>query len=198
MHEVTILPLCHLFSPCGLILLLHRCPVECRLMRGETWSCRVFLRRVSNSSDANSSEQTKEPFGDDLTVRELVKNRVERAQLAILNPSLPAESFLDADIDLEAPPERSFSSNIICLEITGPEYSDISFIDLPGMSPKFELYRTDLLMVLIGLIRNVGTSGNRNDIQLIENLAGTYISKPNCLILMTITCESVLSCLVSI
>ncbi len=52
-------------------------------------------------------------------------------------------------------------------------------------------------MVLTGLIRNVGTSGNRDNIQLIEDLAATYISKPNCIILMTITCESVLSCLVS-
>jgi hypothetical protein len=48
-------------------------------------------------------------------------------------------------------------------------------------------------MVLAGLIRNVGTSGNRENIQLIENLAASYISKPNCIILMTITCESVLS-----
>jgi hypothetical protein len=51
-------------------------------------------------------------------------------------------------------------------------------------------------MVLTGLIRNVGTSGNRNNIQLIEDLAATYISKSNCIILMTITCESMLlSCI---
>ena len=48
-------------------------------------------------------------------------------------------------------------------------------------------------MFLIGLIRNVGTSGNSENIKLIENLAAGYISKPNCIILMTITCESVLS-----
>jgi hypothetical protein len=47
-------------------------------------------------------------------------------------------------------------------------------------------------MVLTGLIRNVGTSGNRDNIQLIEDLAATYISKQNCIILMTITCESML------
>ncbi|KAI9508373.1 hypothetical protein F5148DRAFT_979877, partial [Russula earlei] len=55
---------------------------------------------------------------------------------------------------------------------TGPEYSDISFVDLPG------------------LIRTVGTSGNRDNIQLIEDLARRYISKQNCIILMTITCET--------
>jgi hypothetical protein len=70
-----------------------------------------------------------------------VKNRVERAQLAILNPKSPAETFLDADLDLRAEAQQaelSFSSSLVCLEITGPQYSDISFIDLPGMSPKFK------------------------------------------------------------
>jgi hypothetical protein len=101
-----------------------------------------------------------------------VKDRVERAQLAILNPSLPAETVLDTGVDLRASAELSFSPGIVCLEITGPDYTDISFVDLPG------------------LIRNVGTSGNRDNIQLIEDLAVNYISKPNCIILMTITCET--------
>jgi hypothetical protein len=53
-------------------------------------------------------------------------------------------------------------------------------------------------MALTGLIRNVGTNGHRENIGLIEELATTYISKSNCIILMTITCESMLSCLVSV
>lgn len=128
----------HLSSPHGLISLLRRCPIECRLMRGETWLCRVFLRRYSTSGRANSSELSKEPFGDGMADHDSVKDRVERAQLAILNPSLPTETFLEADVDLRAAAELSFSSSIVCLEITGPEYSDISFVDLPGTSPKFK------------------------------------------------------------
>jgi hypothetical protein len=107
-------------------------------MRGETWLCRVFLRRYSTSGRANSSELSKEPFGDGMADHDSVKDRVERAQLAILNPSLPTETFLEADVDLRAAAELSFSSSIVCLEITGPEYSDISFVDLPGTSPKFK------------------------------------------------------------
>jgi hypothetical protein len=84
------------------------------------------------------SEPSKEPFGDDITDRDLVKDRVQRAQLAILNPSEPAETFLSANVDLRASADLSFSSNIVCLEITGPEYSDISFVDLPGTSLKFK------------------------------------------------------------
>jgi hypothetical protein len=108
-------------------------------MRGETWTCRVFLRRYSSLGGANSSELSKEPFGDDITDRDLVKDRVERAQLAILNPSLPAETFLNVNADLRAPADVSFSNSIVCLEITGPEYSDISFVDLPGTSSKSKL-----------------------------------------------------------
>ncbi|KAI0002252.1 P-loop containing nucleoside triphosphate hydrolase protein [Russula compacta] len=147
-----------------------RCPIECRLTHGdEQWECRVFLRR---SGGRSSFGQSKEPFGDPITDKDFVEDLVLRAQLAILNPSIPAESFLDRNANLSAPTELSFSPDIVCLEITGPEYSDISFVDLPG------------------LIRTVGTSGDRANIQLIENLATRYISKENCIILVTITCET--------
>ena len=53
-------------------------------------------------------------------------------------------------------------------------------------------------MVPTGLIRNVGTGGNPENIQLIENLASGYISKDNCIILMIITCESELFSLASV
>ncbi|KAI0250038.1 P-loop containing nucleoside triphosphate hydrolase protein [Lactifluus subvellereus] len=151
-----------------------RCPIECRLTHGDgPWSCRVFLRRITASRGQSSSGQPKEPFGDVIVEKEMLEDRILRAQLAILNPKTPAQEFLEESIDLNtALTELSFSPNIICLEITGREYSDISFVDLPG------------------LIRNVGTSGNRDNIQLIENLVTGYISKENCIILMTITCET--------
>jgi hypothetical protein len=163
-------------------------------MRGDgpEWSCRVFLRRVS------ASGQTKEPFGAVITDRLLLERRVFWAQHAILNPSIPSQRFVDEDVDLSDTGELSFSPDIVCLEITGPEYTDISFVDLPGTPPKSKLQHTSLLMVSTGLIRNVGTSGNSDNIQLIENLATSYIKKDNCIILMTITCESVFSCLASI
>lgn len=106
-------------------------------MRGDVWSCRIFLRRVPASGAANVSELSKEPFGDYISDKGSVENRVLRAQLAILNPSKPPESFLEGDAILRAPTEVSFSPDVVCLEITGPEYTDISFIDLPGTPPKF-------------------------------------------------------------
>ena len=165
-------------------------------MRGDglEWSCRVSLRRVSVSD----GQSKKEPFGDMITDRDLLEGLVLRAQLAILNPSIPFARFLHEDLDLNAPSELSFSPNIVCLEITGPEYTDISFVDLPGALPEPRLQHASSLMVPAGLIRNVGTSGNPENIKLIEELATNYISRDNCIILMTITCESMLSRLTSV
>jgi hypothetical protein len=166
-------------------------------MRGTEWSCRVFLRRATTLDGQSTFGQNKEPFGGPVTDKNLLENLVLRAQLAILNPNVSSATLLYPDVDLSAPSELSFTPNIVCLEITGPDYTDISFVDLPGTSPKFRVQDTRFLMVLTGLIRNVGTGGNPENIQLIENLASSYISKENCIILMTITCESVLLCLAS-
>ena len=40
------------------------------------------------------------------------------------------------------------------------------------------------------MIVGVGRGGNSSDIDLIKDLVTTYISKPSCLILLTVTCES--------
>ena len=165
-------------------------------MRGTEWSCRVFLRRATTSNGQSTFGQIKEPFGDTITDKDLLESLVLRAQLAILNPNFASETFLYPNVDLNHPSELSFTPNIVCLEITGPDYTDISFVDLPGTSPKFILQDT-FSDGTTGLIRNVGTGGNPENIQLIEDLASSYISKENCIILMTITCESVLLCLES-
>jgi hypothetical protein len=101
---------------------------------GQEWSCKVFLRRVSDGQ--NVFGQSKVLFGGIIRDRELLEGLVLRAQLAILNPSIAPARFLHEDINLDAPSELSFSPDIVCLEITGPEYTDISFVDLPGTPPK--------------------------------------------------------------
>ena len=65
---------------------------------------------------------------------------IRRAQLAILNPSVPAERFVDFDtttlspgeLPLESEKQLQFSSNVVCLDLSGPDLTDLSFIDLPG------------------------------------------------------------------
>jgi len=72
-------------------------------------------------------------FGDPIYSKSLVTERIRRAQCALLNPDTSFTFFLDApDDDLEQK-QLSFSSNSVCLEITGKDVEDLSFVDLPGM-----------------------------------------------------------------
>ena len=41
-----------------------------------------------------------------------------------------------------------------------------------------------------GLISSVGKGGKESDIGLITSLVTSYISKPSCIILLTVACES--------
>lgn len=106
---------------------------------------------------------------------DLVQIAVRRAQLAILNPSILLYRFLEYDIPAE--PETNplgstrklaFSNDVIVLEITGPQVTDLTLVDLPG------------------LIQNVGEGEDKNNIQLVEDMVKSYISK-DCLILLVIT-----------
>lgn len=45
-------------------------------------------------------------------------------------------------------------------------------------------------MSFLGIIANVGDGGNEADIKLVETLAKSYIQRPNCIILLVISCES--------
>jgi len=76
---------------------------------------------------------------------------------------------VDEDLDHN---ELSFSINCVSLQISGKDLTDLSFCDLPG------------------LIASVSGGGNTNDIELVKNLVTTYISKPSCLILLTVACET--------
>ena len=132
------------------------------------------------------------PFGAVITEKSRVEERIRRAQRAILNPSTGYDEFLlgpDEDPDER---ELSFSKNSVCLELSGPDLTDLSFCDLPGtcffwfpIVPSL-----DVGFICKGLIASVGQSGNTSDIALVRDLVETYISRPSCLILLTVTCES--------
>jgi len=72
------------------------------------------------------------PFGQVITDKRLVEERIRRAQRAILRPKANPDVFLsgpDEDPDYR---ELTFSKNCVSLEISGPELTDLSFCDLPG------------------------------------------------------------------
>ena len=110
-------------------------------------------------------------FGDPISSKSDVEERIRQAQRAILNPSTDPKTFLEGVADVEEN-EASFSRNYVSLEISGKDLADLSFVDLPG------------------LIASVGQSGRVHDIDLVKSLVTSYIKKPSCVILLTVACES--------
>ncbi|KAJ3560537.1 hypothetical protein NP233_g10774 [Leucocoprinus birnbaumii] len=151
-----------------------RCPTECRLTYAATpWKCTVSLSITTDASGQPLGQARTEAFGPPIFDKAEVEDRIRRAQLAILNPGKPAQSFLTGnEPTLDEGSTLTFSKNCVSLAISGPDVADLTFVDLPG------------------LIASVGRGGNPNDIQLVENLVTTYIKRHNCIILLTVACET--------
>lgn len=151
-----------------------RCPTECRLASSkDPWKCVVTIRFNTDERGTPLGQPRIIPFGPTIVEQTALVDRISRAQQAILNPSRDYNDFLEGRLqDIEGSRQLSFSPNLVCLEISGDGLPDLSFIDLPG------------------LIANVGTSGNQTDIRLVRELVESYISKPSCIILLTVTMET--------
>jgi hypothetical protein len=89
----------------------------------------VSLRFVTDVNGTELDEPKTVGFGDTIFDKLLVTERIRRAQCAILNPNTDPDFFLADDLE-----ERhlSFSSSSVCLEISGKDVDDLSFVDLPG------------------------------------------------------------------
>ncbi|KAF9047677.1 P-loop containing nucleoside triphosphate hydrolase protein [Panaeolus papilionaceus] len=151
-----------------------RVPTECRLMRSDgPWQCIVSLRFITDSNNAPLGQARNEAFGPTIYDKAEVEARIRRAQRALLNPNTPTKNFLSGDEDDVVADALSFSKNYVSLQISGPDVADLSFVDLPG------------------LIASVSSSrGNSQDIGLVQSLVTSYIVKPSCIILLTVTCET--------
>lgn len=151
-----------------------RCPTECRLSYSEKpWQCDVSLRFTTDVTTGQQLGQAQNiPFGNPIFDRSEVEDRIRRAQRAILNPSTAPDNFLQGRGEDAPKSELSFSSNCVSMKISGPDITDLSFCDLPG------------------LISSVGSGGNTMDISLIKDLVTSYIKQPSCIILLTVACET--------
>ena len=75
------------------------------------------------------------PFGSVITDKREVEERIRRAQRAILCPSQTPGTFLTGpDKDPDHSRELTFSKNCVSLEMSGPNLTDLSFCDLPGVN----------------------------------------------------------------
>ena len=78
------------------------------------------------------------PFGPVITDKSKVELALRRAQTAILNPKVDTRSFVDMEEaalkGLKAEKMLKFSRNVVCVDLVGPELTDLAFVDLPGES----------------------------------------------------------------
>ncbi|KAF8486541.1 P-loop containing nucleoside triphosphate hydrolase protein [Gautieria morchelliformis] len=154
-----------------------RCPMECRLQNtAGPWKCQVLLRFEKDEMGQRISDVHEIKFGPLLTDKSKLEEMLRRAQLAILNPGVSHASFVDLDTSTVVPGQPpfgnkqslQFSSNVVALDLSGPDSADLSFIDLPG------------------IISNVADGEDRNNIKLVQDLVKDHI-KGNSIILLTLT-----------
>ncbi|KAI8978167.1 P-loop containing nucleoside triphosphate hydrolase protein [Trametes punicea] len=149
-----------------------RTPTECRLSYStDPWHCVVSLRILKDIDGKPLGQPRNEQFGEPIYDKSEVEERIRLAQRAILSPSTDSNEFLKDGVEFPAR-ELSFSTNCVCLQISGPDVEDLSFCDLPG------------------LIASVGTGGSEADITLVKDLVSSYIEKSSCIILLTVACET--------
>jgi hypothetical protein len=114
--------------------------MECRLTSSKNaWSCTISLRAEFDTEGGLLDRVNEIPFGKTIFEKSEVELALRRAQTAILNPHLEFSDLLQVDDaeELTREPfisERTlkFSRNTICIDLEGPELTDLAFVDLPG------------------------------------------------------------------
>ncbi|KIM26148.1 hypothetical protein M408DRAFT_196838 [Serendipita vermifera MAFF 305830] len=143
-----------------------RCPLVCHMENNPgPWRCRVsIMREVDGNGDRLPETQTI-PFGTEINSRDLVCERIQRAQMAILHPDKDPQQFIQGPL-LGSP--SGFSLNSIVINIEGPDVIDLSFVDLPGI---------------------IEDDGAKNDnVERVEKMAIKYIEQDCNLILLVFHC----------
>ncbi|KAJ6610621.1 P-loop containing nucleoside triphosphate hydrolase protein [Mycena sp. CBHHK59/15] len=117
-----------------------RCPMECRLASFPEWACRISIRREfdENGERLLFGSEPEAPFGAPIKDKNHVELALRRAQLAVLNPGIEVAEIMKMDVDqLKAKmlddTTASFSKNVVCIELEGPDLTDLHFLDLPGL-----------------------------------------------------------------
>ncbi|KAL0571650.1 hypothetical protein V5O48_010308 [Marasmius crinis-equi] len=145
-----------------------RAPIECRLTSSsEPWSCKIRIRYEYDSSGKRLHQVKNVSFGKTITSKMDVEEALRRAQFSVLNPHLDPTTILETSVHnlttLATAKLLPFSRNVICVDLKGPELTDLAFIDLPG------------------IIQNA----DEETVSMVEKMVMSHI-KGNCLILVAI------------
>jgi hypothetical protein len=113
--------------------------MECSLTSSaDTWSCVISLRFDYDHSGRPLPSSQKQIFGPVIVNRREVEIWLRRAQAAILSPHLEPSYFEEMtaqelrDTIRADPKTLKFSKNVVCIDISDPFATDLSFVDLPG------------------------------------------------------------------
>lgn len=111
-----------------------RCPIECRMtFREDVWTCKISIRWEYNKDGTKRDPVEEVAFGNAITNKKEVELALRRAQAALLNPDKSGfEDSLEEDLLSEAN-ELSFSQNVVCVDLSGPDLVDLAFVDMPGV-----------------------------------------------------------------
>ncbi|KAL9585363.1 MAG: hypothetical protein Q9212_001571 [Teloschistes hypoglaucus] len=171
-----------------------RCPLEINLSTTEPncpWKCRIYLQRryfyegapvmPSYNKHVRAQGATRaRPLGpwqaqnteSDIFFKTDNKADIPRAlhlaQLATLNPGMDPAKFHPGKSNPDERIQVKFSPNVIRLDITAPDVPNLSFYDLPGVINQAEVPEEGYL------------------VELVANLAKTYINTDNCLNLLVL------------
>ncbi|KAJ7143314.1 P-loop containing nucleoside triphosphate hydrolase protein [Mycena crocata] len=146
-----------------------RCPMECRLSSStNAWSCRIYIRLEFDDSGRPRQDIQEYPFINMITDKNEVEVALRRAQTAVLNPSVSFDEILDMSPQelkngIAGTTPLLFSRNVICVDLEGPDLTDLMFLDLPG------------------IIQNA----EAEVVQLVEEMVVSHI-RGNCLILVAL------------
>ncbi|KAG6811611.1 hypothetical protein H0H92_006626 [Tricholoma furcatifolium] len=117
--------------------------MECRMSTlsapDAKWACQISIRREYDIHGNPLQKGSERRFGRVIHNKEDIELALRRAQCAVLNPHLAEKDIMSASAhDLTGAPfytEQSlqFSRDIICIDLEGPNLTDLHFIDLPGL-----------------------------------------------------------------
>ncbi|KAJ7742281.1 P-loop containing nucleoside triphosphate hydrolase protein [Mycena metata] len=142
-----------------------RCPFECRMSSAPEWSCRISIRREFDPRGKRLGQVSEVAFGGPIQDKDAVELMLRRAQLAALDSSINFGTILEMDVQelKEKSQTAAFSKNVVCIDLEGPDLTDLQFVDLPGI---IQNAKADMVRLVEEMV--------------VENIRG------NCLILVAI------------
>ena len=101
--------------------------MECRLTRSaDAWSCQISIRKEYDDDGKKLHDVKEVPFEERTSKKEDVEPMLRRAQTAVL---LGDASLHDFKSSVKG---DRFSRNVVCVDLAGPDLTNLSFVDLPG------------------------------------------------------------------